>query len=132
MPHALIVDDHSDTLSSLAELVEREGFSTSRARSLQTAREELPARPPDVILLDLHLPDGEGLTLLDELDPRSSPAVVLMTGQASVASAISSPRGSRPRSTSRRSPSAERCSISTFAIPSSFAPTATITPPELS
>jgi len=92
MPHALIVDDHSDTLSSLAELVEREGFSTSRARSLQTAREELPARPPDVILLDLHLPDGEGLTLLDELDPRSSPAVVLMTGQASVASAISALR----------------------------------------
>jgi len=92
MPHALIVDDHSETLASLAEWVEREGFSTSRARSLQSAREELPARPPDVILLDLHLPDGEGMTLLDELDPVSSPAVVLMTGQASVATAITALR----------------------------------------
>jgi two-component system response regulator AtoC len=92
MPHALIVDDHSETLSSLAELVEREGFSTSRARSLQNAREELTVRPPDAILLDLHLPDGEGMSLLDELDPASSPAVVLMTGQASVATAITALR----------------------------------------
>ncbi len=88
MPHALIVDDHSETLSSLSELVEREGFSTSRAGSLQAAREQLQAQPPDVILLDLHLPDGEGMALLDELDPASSPAIVLITGQASVATAI--------------------------------------------
>ncbi len=88
MPHALIVDDHSETLSSLAELVEREGFTTSRARSLQDARQQLQAQPPEVILLDLHLPDGEGMTLLDELDPASSPAVVLITGQASVDTAV--------------------------------------------
>ena len=88
MPHALIVDDHSGTLSSLAELVERHGFSTSSARSLADARKQLQEQPPDVVLLDLHLPDGEGMTLLDDLDPASSPAIVLITGQASLDSAV--------------------------------------------
>ena len=88
MPHALIVDDHSATLSSLAEVVEAEGFTVSRARSLQDARQQLQTHPPEVILLDLHLPDGEGMSLLDDLDLASSPSVVLMTGQASVATAI--------------------------------------------
>src|SRR5262245_7449926 len=86
--HALIVDDHSDTLSSLSELVEREGFSTARARSLTEARTQLDKQPPDVVLLDLNLPDGAGMTLLDELEPASSPAVVLITGQASVGTAV--------------------------------------------
>ncbi|HLG55376.1 MAG TPA: sigma-54 dependent transcriptional regulator [Vicinamibacterales bacterium] len=88
MPHALIVDDHSGTLSSLAELVERHGFSTSSARSLADARKQLQEQLPDVVLLDLHLPDGEGMTLLDDLDPASSPAIVLITGQASLDSAV--------------------------------------------
>jgi two-component system response regulator AtoC len=88
MPHALIVDDHSATLSSLAEVVEAEGFTVARARSLQDARQQVQAHPPEVILLDLHLPDGEGMTLLDDLDLASSPSVVLVTGQASVATAI--------------------------------------------
>jgi len=88
MLHALIVDDHASTLSSLAELVEQEGFSTSRAGSLEDARRQLQARQPDAILLDLHLPDGEGIKLLDDLDPASSPSVVLITGQASIDSAI--------------------------------------------
>jgi DNA-binding NtrC family response regulator len=88
MPHALIVDDHSGTLSSLAELVTRYGFSTSRAQSLADARTQLLEQPPDVVLLDLHLPDGEGMTLLDDLDPASSPAVVLITGEASLDSAV--------------------------------------------
>ena len=88
MPHALIVDDHSATLSSLAEVVEAEGFTVARARSLQDARQQLQTRPPEVILLDLHLPDGEGMSLLDDLDLATSPSVVLVTGQASVATAI--------------------------------------------
>ena len=88
MPHALIVDDHSATLSSLAEVVEAEGFTVARARTLQDARQQLQTRPPEVILLDLHLPDGEGMSLLDDLDLASAPSVVLMTGQASVVTAI--------------------------------------------
>ena len=88
MPHALIVDDHPNTLLSLAELVERHGFSTARAQSLADARRQLQEKPPDVVLLDLHLPDGDGMNLLDDLDPASSPAVVLITGQASLDSAV--------------------------------------------
>ena len=60
MPHALLVEDHSGTLSALSDLVKREGFTTAAAASLEEAREQLLNQPPDVILVDLHLPDGDG------------------------------------------------------------------------
>jgi DNA-binding response OmpR family regulator len=88
MPHALLVDDHADTLTALADLVEQEGFTTSRAASLEEARRSLAGQPQDIVLIDLHLPDGDGMTLLEDLDPLSSPAIVLVTGQASLESAV--------------------------------------------
>jgi DNA-binding response OmpR family regulator len=64
-PRALIVDDDEGFRLGLAELVKREGFSVASAGSLKQAREEIAASPPDILLVDLHLPDGSGLDLLE-------------------------------------------------------------------
>ncbi len=88
MPHALVVDDDSHFLLPLAELVEREGFTTSVASSLKDARELIRSKPPDVLLTDLFLPDGSGMDLLAEVDASASPEVVVITGHASVDTAI--------------------------------------------
>ena len=64
LPRALIVDDDPGFLSGLVELVKREGFAVSSATSLKQAREEIAANPPDILLVDLNLPDGSGLKLL--------------------------------------------------------------------
>jgi len=86
-PRALIVDDDPEIASVLTELVEREGFAVTSAASLAQAREEIAAQVPDIVLVDIHLPDGSGLDLLEGLGP-AAPEVVLITGQASVETAV--------------------------------------------
>jgi DNA-binding NtrC family response regulator len=93
MPHALIVDDDSTFLEGLAEAVGREGFSTASAGSLKEARAAAARRAPDVILADLFLPDGRGLELLQQLEGPSSCELIVITGQASVDTAVEALRG---------------------------------------
>jgi len=92
MPVALIVDDEAKSLAAMTEIVEKEGFSTMTAGSLAEARDQLAQTRPDVILVDLMLPDGNGLDLLqtDEQGPR--PEIILITGHASVDSAVTALR----------------------------------------
>jgi len=86
--HALIVEDDEDSGQMLASLVKREGHSASTAGSLASARRLLAMQPPDVLLLDLHLPDGNGLDLFETKELVSDTEVVLMTGQASLETSI--------------------------------------------
>jgi DNA-binding NtrC family response regulator len=90
MAHALIVDDSASTLESLEQLVRLEGFSTATAATIDQARAQLSKQPPDVVPVDLNLPDGSGLNLFDSINGLSEapPAVVLITGQASLDSAV--------------------------------------------
>jgi two-component system response regulator AtoC len=92
-PRALIVDDDPGFLLGLTELVRREGFAVASAGSLKQAREEIAANPPDILLVDLRLPDGSGLDLLAGLEPTTAPELVLITGSASVETAVDALRG---------------------------------------
>jgi DNA-binding NtrC family response regulator len=92
MPVALVVDDEPNSLSALAELVEGEGFATVTAGTLAEARGRLAQTPPDVVLVDLMLPDGSGLDLFGELDPTHRVEVILITGNATVDSAVAALR----------------------------------------
>jgi DNA-binding NtrC family response regulator len=92
MPIALIVDDEAKALSAMTELVEKEGFSAMSAGSLAEARERLVQARPDVVLVDLMLPDGSGLELLQDIEPAKRPEVILITGYASVDSAVAALR----------------------------------------
>jgi len=92
MPVALVVDDEPNSLSALAELVEGEGFATVTAGTLAEARSRLGQTPPDVVLVDLMLPDGSGLDLMAELDPSHRAEVILITGNATVDSAVAALR----------------------------------------
>ena len=87
-PRALIVDDDSGFLLGLSEVVKREGFEVFGAESLKQAREEIAAHQPDILLIDLELPDGSGLDLLEDFEGTASPEVVLITGHASVETAV--------------------------------------------
>src|SRR6185436_4101056 len=88
MPHALIVDDDTTFQEGLAQVVEREGFTAATAATLADARAELAHAVPDAVLLDLNLPDGSGMELLEELSGNGSPEVILIKGQASLETAI--------------------------------------------
>ena len=88
MPHILIVDDDRETAESLAELAKAEGFTVSKADTLRNARSHLVRHVPDVLLTDLQLPDGEGTSLVADLEAPENTEVVVITGHASMESAI--------------------------------------------
>src|SRR3954462_2785650 len=88
MPHLLIVDDDPEALEWLTELAKAEGFTVSQADSLRAARIHMSRLQPDLLLTDLQLPDGKGMDLVNDLESRDSTEVVLITGDASVESAV--------------------------------------------
>jgi len=88
VPHLLLVDDDPEALEWLSELAKAEGFSVSQADSLRAARIHLSRLQPDLLLTDLQLPDGKGMDLVGDLEVRDSTEVVLITGHASVESAV--------------------------------------------
>ena len=88
MPHALIVDDDTDTRDFLSEVARAEGFSVAAADTLRSARAQLTRRHPDVLLADLQLPDGNGMELIGDLDRAIETEIIVVTGHASVGTAV--------------------------------------------
>ena len=92
MPHLLIVDDDPEALEWLTELAKAEGFTVSAADSLRNARIHMSRLQPDVLLTDLQLPDGQGTELVHDIEQDSSTELVLITGHATVESAVAALR----------------------------------------
>jgi DNA-binding NtrC family response regulator len=88
MPKALLVDDDEGFVFGLAEAVKREGFDVRTAATLQEARQALREQEPDALLIDLQLPDGSGLELLQTPEGRLPPGVIFISGNASVELAV--------------------------------------------
>ncbi|HTR09868.1 MAG TPA: sigma-54 dependent transcriptional regulator [Paraburkholderia sp.] len=88
MPHVLIVDDDAETREALATVVSEDGLTTAQAGDLREARIQLVRQMPDVVFTDLKLPDGSGTDLFEDLDPRSGVELVVITGHASVETAV--------------------------------------------
>jgi DNA-binding NtrC family response regulator len=85
---ALVVDDDRYSLDMCSMLVEEHGFEVTTAASLGEARRQLAATRPNLVMLDLRLPDGDGLELVETLKEPPGAHVILMTGHASVDSAV--------------------------------------------
>ena len=88
MAHALIVDDDGDSVESLQALITAEQFTVSVAHNLRDARRHIALQQPDLILLDLELPDGNGMDLFTDPQLVANSEVVLITGHASLETSI--------------------------------------------
>ena len=88
MPHALLVDDDSDAAETMAMLIANEGFTVATAGSLRDARRQMVLQEPDIVLLDLMLPDGSGMELIAEVKHLPNAELVLITGHASLDTSI--------------------------------------------
>jgi PAS domain S-box-containing protein len=88
-PKVLIVEDDKDLLSVVKISLEHQGYHCCLAANLEEARSVLSATDVDDVVLDVGLPDGCGLKLIDELrqSPKSSlnnlPVVVITGGDSS-------------------------------------------------
>lgn len=88
MPHALVVDDDMDSATSMRDLIASEHFTVALAHNLRDARKQIALQQPDVLLLDLRLPDGTGMDLLADPELVANSEVVLCTGHADLETSI--------------------------------------------
>jgi DNA-binding NtrC family response regulator len=91
MPHAhvLVVDDEPSILSTLKKALSLEGYAVDVAGGVRVAEERLKKQSYDVILLDIALPDGDGLDLLERLRAAGNDAeVIMMSGHGTIDAAV--------------------------------------------
>ncbi len=81
MAKVLIIDDDDLMCATLSHLVQRNGHEATSATSLQDGQKQAATHLFDVVFLDVHLPDGNGLDILPKLEAVSSaPEVIIITG----------------------------------------------------
>ncbi|MFL6663358.1 MAG: sigma-54-dependent transcriptional regulator [Rhizobacter sp.] len=88
MSHVLVVDDERDTATTMAMLIADEGYTVATAGSLHDARRQMALQTPDLVFLDLDLPDGSGMRLLEDSSLRERTEVVLVTGHGDVETSV--------------------------------------------
>ncbi|MCP4715301.1 MAG: sigma-54-dependent Fis family transcriptional regulator [Deltaproteobacteria bacterium] len=81
MARVLIIDDENVMCSMLASVLEDSGHEADSAYTLKSGLELAYAADYDVVYLDVHMPDGNGLQMLPQIkDSPSEPEVIIMTG----------------------------------------------------
>lgn len=80
LPHVLIVEDNEHVTSALRILLESVPWRVSVAHSVATALASAQRDPPAVAMLDLTLPDGDGLLLAEPLRSLGVKRLVVLTG----------------------------------------------------
>jgi len=83
----LLVDDDAAVLRAIGDYFERIGYEVWRDGTGEQAMETFHRVRPDVVLLDVHLPDASGLDVLERLR-REGAAVILLTGQGDIETAV--------------------------------------------
>ncbi|HKK04588.1 MAG TPA: sigma-54 dependent transcriptional regulator [Gammaproteobacteria bacterium] len=93
-PSILVVDDEPDIGNLLQEILEDEGYRVQVAQSGQAARNAMRLHRPDLVLLDIWMPDIDGISLLKEWsDDTGLPMpVIMMSGHGSVETAVEATR----------------------------------------
>lgn len=88
-PHILVVDDEKSIRETLQDILEDEEFEVSTAANAELAKAALLASSFDLILLDIWMPDVDGITLLREIRQQGNQCPVLMiSGHGTVETAV--------------------------------------------
>ena len=87
-PDILLVEDETAITEPLAEALEREGFGARVAGTAAEALSMAASREPDLVLLDIGLPDGSGLDVCRTLRQGSNVPVIMLTARGSEADRV--------------------------------------------
>jgi DNA-binding NtrC family response regulator len=93
--YILVVDDEPDIRELVQEILQDEGYEVEIAENGQSARESCQKRKPDLVLLDIWMPDIDGISLLKEWvenDEIGHSPVIMMSGHGSVETAVEATR----------------------------------------
>ena len=94
MANILVIDDEMGIRELLSEILGDEGHAVATAENAQQARELRTSSSPDLILLDIWMPDTDGVTLLKEWQREGllTVPVIMMSGHATIDTAVEATR----------------------------------------
>lgn len=81
MPHVLLVDDEAPLRDSLTYTLQKEGYTVTTAADGHTAIKQFHKQVPDVILLDLMLPEVDGMEVCWRIRAFSNVPIVMLTAK---------------------------------------------------
>lgn len=80
----LIVDDDAALRETLADFLSLEGYAIREAGNVTEARTAMTAQSPDLLLLDINMPGGDGLTFAAEIRARATTPIIMLSGKGSM------------------------------------------------
>jgi two-component system, NtrC family, nitrogen regulation response regulator NtrX len=92
--HILVVDDEADIRDLIGEILTEEGYQVTSAANAAEARAAVARRQPELVLLDIWMPDTDGISLLREWQQagRLRCPVVMLSGHGTVETAVEATR----------------------------------------
>lgn len=78
----LVVEDDVQVAASIAGALERDGWQAETASSLAEARQRLDSGTPRIVVVDIGLPDGNGMAFVREASGRPDLGIIVVTGRA--------------------------------------------------
>ena len=90
----LVVDDEADIRTLVNEILSDEGYRVTTASNAAEARNQIVVTSPDLVLLDIWMPDTDGITLLKEWSGDTGPGcpIIMMSGHGTVETAVEATR----------------------------------------
>ncbi|TGE00843.1 response regulator [Methylobacterium nonmethylotrophicum] len=82
-PHVVVVDDEADARAMVGDYLRMHGFEVSLCDGGSALRRRLAEVVPDLIVLDLNMPEEDGLSIVRDLKGRSSVPIIMLTATAS-------------------------------------------------
>ena len=82
-PHIIIVDDEAPAREMVGDYLKMHGFSVTLCDGGKSLRKEIETQAPDLVVLDLNMPEEDGLSIVRDLKSRMNVPVIMLTATAS-------------------------------------------------
>jgi DNA-binding response OmpR family regulator len=83
LPHIMVVDDEASTRDMVGDYLKMHGFKATLCDGGASLRASFDKDKPDLIILDLNMPEEDGLSIIRDLKSRSNVPVIMLTATAS-------------------------------------------------
>jgi len=83
VPHIAVVDDEKPARDMVGDYLRMHGFSVTLCEGGASLRQAIAAQIPDLIVLDLNMPEEDGLSIIRDLKQRTGVPIIMLTATAS-------------------------------------------------
>jgi two-component system OmpR family response regulator len=82
-PHIIVVDDEAPAREMVGDYLKMHGFTVTLCDGGKSLRGEIETKVPDLVVLDLNMPEEDGLSIIRDLKSRTNVPVIMLTATAS-------------------------------------------------